>query len=125
MDAPLINCTIVRFAGLIGYDRSPLNSIKRKKLVLNSHVPLNLIHRDDCIQILLRIITQNKWNEIYNACSDNHPTRKQYYFVQANKNNIDLPEFDDTTDLSYKIVDNSKLKKELNYNFIYPDPLNI
>ena len=49
MGHPGIDTTMIRFSGLIGYDRIPIKSIKRKKLVLNPDCPLNLIHRDDCV----------------------------------------------------------------------------
>ncbi len=117
--------TVIRFAGLIGYERSPLNSLKRKKLVVNPDAKLNLIHRDDCIKISYEIIRNNIWNETLNACSDNHPTRKEYYSVEAKKHGISLPDFDDQDNAEYKIISNRKLKKLLNYEFIYPDPLNI
>lgn len=117
------NTTVIRFAGLVGYDRSPLRSIRQKKMVLNSSAPLNLIHRDDCINIIFEIIKQNKWNEVLNACCDFHPTRKAYYSREAEKNDITLPEFDDQITLKYKIVSNQKLKSLLNYKFKYPDPL--
>lgn len=119
------NTTILRFAGLIGYDRNPINSIKRKNLVLNSSVPVNLIHRDDCINIIFEVIKNDVWNEVFNGCCDKHPTRKEYYSVQAQKNNIALPKFDDSKELEYKIVSNEKVKKALNYRFKYPDPLKI
>ena len=94
-------------------------------MILNSNVPLNLIHQDDCINIIYEIISQNIWNEVLNACCDLHPTRKEYYSVVAKKNNIDLPEFDDSKNSNYKIVSNDKVKKLLNYSFKYPDPLEI
>lgn len=119
------NTTIIRFAGLIGYDRAPLNSIKRKKLVVNPYAKLNLIHRDDCIRISYEIIKKNVWDEILNACCDNHPTRKEYYSIEAKKHNLSLPQFDQSKKTKFKIVDNSKLKNILDYKFIYPDPLKL
>lgn len=117
--------TVIRFAGLIGYDRSPLNSIKRKKLVLNPDAKLNLIHRDDCIKLSYEIVDKGIWNETLNACCDNHPTRKEYYETVAIKRGVELPKFDDSEKPVYKIVSNTKLKALLGYKFIYPDPLNV
>ena len=34
-EATGIDTTVIRFSGLIGYDRAPIKSIRRKKLVLN------------------------------------------------------------------------------------------
>lgn len=117
--------TVLRFAGLVGYDRSPLKSIKRKKMILNPDSKLNLIHRDDCVNISYEIIKNNLWGEIFNACCDKHPARREYYSIEAEQHGIELPEFDENSGAKYKIVDNKKLKKMLGYKFIYPDPLEI
>lgn len=117
--------TVLRFAGLIGYERSPLRSIKRKKLVLNPDARLNLVHRDDCVSVSYEIIKQGIWGEILNVCCDNHPERRTYYTKKAMDHGIELPDFDNNPDVKYKIVDNTKLKSILDYSFIYPDPLKI
>ncbi|MGH7885396.1 MAG: NAD-dependent epimerase/dehydratase family protein [Thermodesulfobacteriota bacterium] len=125
MNEKKFETVIIRFAGLIGYERSPLNSIKKKNLLLNPETRLNLIHRDDCIKISSEIIEKKIFNVILNACCDNHPTRKEYYSNEAEKYNIELPDFDESQKTEYKIVDNKKLKELLRYKFIYPDPCNI
>ena len=79
MEHPGIDTTVIRFSGLIGYDRAPIKSIKRKKLVLNPDCPLNLIHRDDCVGIVLRVITLDVRNTTLNATCDEHTTRREYY----------------------------------------------
>lgn len=114
--------TILRLAGLIGYDRKPGRFLAGKKEVENGQAPVNLIHRDDCICIIYEIIEQNIWNETFNACADLHPTRKDYYINAANKLGLTPPTFIETSSFNYKIVSNEKLKKQLNYTYKYPDP---
>jgi len=123
MDHPEIDTTVIRFSGLIGYDRAPIKSIRRKKLVLNPDCPLNLIHRDDCIRIVHRIIALDVRNTILNATCDKHPTRREYYSGEALKYGIEPPIFKTETAPEYKIVSNQKLKKTLGYELIHPDPL--
>ncbi len=125
LDHPETDATVLRFSGLVGYDRAPIKSIRRKKLVLNPDCPLNLIHRDDCIEIVLRVIALDIRNAVLNATCDEHPTRREYYLREARKYNIDPPVFESEQAPQYKIVSNKRLKETLNYNFIYPDPLSM
>ena len=55
--------TILRFGGLIGYDRKPGNFFKNGKIINFPDAFVNLIHRDDCIQIIKEIIEKNIWNK--------------------------------------------------------------
>ncbi len=114
--------TILRFAGLIGYERNPGRFLAGKKEVINGQAPVNLIHRDDCINIIHQLLQKKLWSETFNACADLHPTRKDYYINAANKLGLTPPSFVETNNYSYKIVSNEKLKKQLNYIFKYPDP---
>jgi nucleoside-diphosphate-sugar epimerase len=114
--------TIIRFGGLIDNDRNPVKYFTGRKNISGGNIPVNLIHRKDCINIIYRIVNQNKWNEIFNACADLHPTKKEFYTTAAEKFNLQKPEFIDTEDC-YKIVKSDKLKNQLGYNFVYPNPL--
>ena len=125
MDHPGIDTTVIRFSGLIGYDRAPIKSIKRKKLVLNPDCPLNLLHRDNCVGIVLRVITLDVRNTTLNATCDEHPTKREYYSREARRYGIEPLLFETEKTPEYKIVSNEKLKKTLGYGLIYPDPLGI
>lgn len=117
--------TILRFGGLIGYDRLPARFLAGKKNIEHGNAPVNLIHRDDCILIIEKIIQNEVWGYVFNACADSHPTRKEFYVNQALKAGLEPPEFVNTKDVQYKIISNRKLKMELNYKFKHPDLLNI
>jgi nucleoside-diphosphate-sugar epimerase len=112
--------TILRFAGLIGYDRKPGRFLSGKKNIENG--PVNVIHQDDCILIINEIIEQDVWGEVFNACSDIHPTRKEFYTLAASKIGLTLPEFTEGS-ASFKIVNSDKIKSRLGYSFKYPNPL--
>lgn len=117
--------TILRLSGLIGYDRNPRNFLKRRTPRARSNAPVNLIHRDDCIEIIKKIIKNDLWGETLNASSDSNPMRREFYESEAEKSGIDLENYFDKPHSGYKLVSNEKLKKLLNYSFIYPDPLKI
>lgn len=115
--------TIVRFAGLVGEDRSPGRFMAGKQDVPNGDAPVNLIHRNDCITILNRILEQERWGAIYNACSDEHPMRKDFYPAAAIALGLQPPMFREMEETHFKIISNQKLKDELAYVFKHPDPM--
>ncbi len=115
--------TIVRFSGLVGEDRRPGRFMAGKKEVPNGDAPVNLIHLDDCVAILQRLIEQEKWGETYNACSDKHPLRKNFYPAAAQALGFEPPEFKDMQETRFKIIKSQKLKDDLSYEFLHPDPM--
>lgn len=117
---PNFGCTIIRFSGLIGGTRNPGNFFKSDRVIANGLAPVNLIHLEDCIQIIEQIITQEEWNVTLNASADTHPS-KQSYYTQAAKNIGRTPVTFEEELNSFKIIDNTALKSLLNYQFTYAD----
>jgi nucleoside-diphosphate-sugar epimerase len=117
------NITILRFGGLIGYDRNLVKFFQNKP-VINSKAPVNMLHRDDAIEIIKYIILKNEFGDIFNCCSSSHPTKKDFYTHCANVSDYNLPQFDEKL-YDYKIVDNRKLKDKTGYKYIYDDLLEV
>jgi nucleoside-diphosphate-sugar epimerase len=117
----LIPSTIVRFAGLIGPGRLPGRFFAGKKDVGGTDNPVNLIHMQDCIGIIEGIIAQELWGEIFNACSDLHPPKKDFYTKAVEKLSLIPPEFTAKPE-GFKIINSQKIKGMLNYSFKFPDP---
>ena len=115
--------TILRMGGLVGLDRPAGRFLAGKKDVPNGQAPVNMVHQEDCIPIIRAIIEQEKWGEIYNVCADEHPSKKEFYTHQAEKQGFEVPTFLKETEYTFKEVSNYKLKKALNYKFKYPSPL--
>jgi nucleoside-diphosphate-sugar epimerase len=116
-------CTVVRFAGLVGGSRQPGRFMAGKQNLPNGDAPVNLIHLDDCVNILLRIIEQKKWNQLYNACADEHPSRRDFYAAAATALGLVPPTFGDMEETQFKRISNHKLKDDLAYVFLHPDPM--
>jgi nucleoside-diphosphate-sugar epimerase len=114
---------ILRFAGLIGYDRNIVKHFQNKE-VKNSNSPVNMIHKDDCINIIKNVIVSNLSTDIFNCCSSSHPTKKEFYTYSAKNSGYDIPKFDENK-VEYKIIDNSKLIKKLAYKYIHDNLLEI
>ncbi|MCF6262481.1 MAG: hypothetical protein L3J24_02690 [Xanthomonadales bacterium] len=117
--------TIVRFGGLIGYKRNPGRFFDKGKLVANPEAYVNLIHRDDCIQIISQIIAQDVWGEVFNCCADSHPTKREFYTQAAKQIGAPIPNFASAGVNSFKIISNQKVKRALNYEFLHPDLMEI
>lgn len=117
--------TVIRFGGLMGYNRKPGLFYPKVRVIDNPNSAVNMIHRDDCIGIINAIIEKEIWNEIFNGCADTHPTKREFYSKAALNIGLEIPLFDENKSGENKIISNQKLKVELNYKFKYPDLLNI
>ena len=117
--------TVLRFGGLIGYDRLPDSAaaVQRRSRAIDT--AMNVIHRDDCVRIIHEIVRQQAWGEVFNACADAHPMRRDYYAAAARARGFALPDMGPVQPQPYKIVSSEKLKARLNYEFLFPNPLDI
>jgi nucleoside-diphosphate-sugar epimerase len=120
---PALQTTVLRFGGLIGYDRLPTDAAAIGRRSRAADTPMNVIHRDDCVRIIHEIVRQGAWDEVFNAGTDAHPTRREYYAVAAAARGFALPDMGPVQALPYKVVNSAKLKATLNYQFLYPNPL--
>lgn len=83
--------TIVRFGGLIGPNRHPITMLSGRANLKGGDAPVNLIHLDDCMGIIIGIIEKKVWGQVLNAVYPEHPTKREYYTQIAEKRNIDPP----------------------------------
>ena len=112
--------TILRFGGLIGDERNPVRFLSGRENIENPDAPINLIHQDDCIGIIEKIIALNSWDETYNAVAPFHPTRQEYYTQKATELNLALPKFAALNTIVGKTILNNKVIEVLDYSFIKP-----
>lgn len=115
--------TVIRFGGLVGNDRKPGRFLAGRKDIPGALAPINLIHQDDCIELICKFIEQKAWGGIYNAAADEHPGKAIFYQTMATQQGFEPPEFSNGSSASYKIVNSDKIKNRLNYFFKYPDPM--
>jgi nucleoside-diphosphate-sugar epimerase len=117
--------TIIRFGGLIGEDRNPINMLAGKTNIANPEAPINLIHQEDCIGIICEMLNEvqhdNVRNEVFNAVAPLHPTRKDYYTEKAKQLHLIAPLFNKNETNIGKIVSSEKLETILGYKFMKLD----
>ncbi|QQX77544.1 MULTISPECIES: NAD(P)H-binding protein [Aequorivita] len=118
MNAEGFQTSVVRFGGLIGGSRSPAKYLAGRKDLADGNAPVNLIHRDDCISILVEILKQDAFGKVFNAVNPNHPKKSVYYIQKAKELNLELPSFaKPDSDEIFKQVDSKNLKSVLDYTF--------
>jgi len=121
-----LEITILRFAGLIGYGRNPAKFFPNGKVVKDANSPVNMIHRDDCINIIQKVIKQDIFDETFNCAAPSHPTKKEFYTYCAKVSGLPVPTFDSgKNESNKKIVKSDLLVLKLNYKFIHEDLMKI
>lgn len=109
---------ILRPGGLIGPGRNPVNFMYSERITLNPRSKVNMVHQRDVVDIITKIIDQKIQNRTYNVVMDDHPTKEEFYSAVAHLNGKQPPRFNGSPKRHvFKIVDNEKIKKELNFRF--------
>lgn len=117
--------TVIRFAGLFGYNRKPGNFFKNRRKIPNPGGFVNMIHQVDCIHLIEKVIEKNVWKEVFNGCADTHPTRREFYTKCTLDIGIEIPEFEDVTEIQQKVISNKKSIEILDFSYKYGDLLKL
>ncbi|MFD2520163.1 Rossmann-fold NAD(P)-binding domain-containing protein [Emticicia soli] len=116
--------TILRSAGLMGYDRIPAKYFAGWKGLTTGNIPVNYIHRDDVIRIIETVIEQNIWGDTFNIVSPIHPIRKEIYTRNCEELGFEMPEFVAPAEPQpYKIISPEKWLEKSEYHFLFKNPL--
>lgn len=105
--------SILRFAGLIDDKRHPGNQLAGKSDLMNPEAPLNLIHKEDCINIILKMIEQKVWGQVLNASYPYHPPKKEYYTTYSESKKLPFPSYVHSQPSKGKVIDSSELERLL------------
>lgn len=117
------NTTVLRFAGLYGYERSP-GKFWSGRVLPNPQNAVNMLHQDDAVGVVMEIINQQCWGEVFNVCAEQHPTRAEFYLQAALNQEILPPVIQiDKAHKKNKVVLSDKVIRQLGYTFKYPNPL--
>lgn len=107
---------IIRAGGLIGGARHPVFFLSNKN---SANARINLIHRDDLIEIIFTIAALERIPSVVNAVAPNHPYKKEYYEGWAQKLNLAPPHISQEVEAS-KIV-SSEVLPVIYPHWICPD----
>ena len=115
---------VLRLGGLVGPNRHPGKFILANKTLSNATAPVNLIHQQDAVGLIVALLKSTSPQGIFNGVSDTHVSKQQYYQVAANALSFQPPIFSkEHGDEKMRVVSGTKAKHLLNYQFIYSDLL--
>lgn len=117
MDSKKLRSTVIRFGGLFGGSRNPVKYLTGRKDLTDGNAPVNLIHRTDCIGIILAVIYKKVYGTIINGVAPEHPTKKEYYGKKALELDLEPPHYKEEEDGVFKQVDSVKVREVLGYRF--------
>lgn len=112
-----LQATIVRFGGLIGRKRHPVTMLSGRKNLSSGNAPVNLIHLDDCIRIIVGIFKNSWWCETFNGVYPYHPTKNEYYTSKAIGKGLQIPDYDANSPKKGKIVNSYNLTNVKDFKF--------
>lgn len=111
-----IQTTIVRFSGLVGKDRHPVKFLSGKTGLKNPKAPVNLIHLENCIQLISKIIQKEKFGHIFHGNEDTKLSKEVYYTQKAKEFDLKAPQFEDKLPSKGKHISMDWTTKELGIN---------
>jgi nucleoside-diphosphate-sugar epimerase len=111
------NTTTLRFGGLIGEDRHPVNTLSGRTNLKGGNAPVNLIHRNDCVGLIESILENNFWGKTIHGVFPSHPIKKTYYTQQALSKNLPFPQFEESDQTTHKKVLSCVVGNELAFDF--------
>jgi len=117
---------VLRLAGLVGPNRHPGKFLLNGRMLKSPNAPVNLIHQQDVIGIILSLFNERVNSGIFNGVSRTHVSKKEYYQSAAKALNIAPPSFeleDDKSANSIRIVNGNKVAEKLSYQFVHQNLL--
>ncbi|QTV05252.1 Rossmann-fold NAD(P)-binding domain-containing protein [Faecalibacter bovis] len=107
--------SILRLGGIMGNTRylSKYLDLDRESL----DEVANHVHYEDILNVIKTCIDNNITNEIYNVVAPQHPTKEEILEYQINHKIIK------TETKKGKTISSQKLMNELNYQFLYENPI--
>ncbi len=108
---------VLRLGGLYGQDRHPITYLAGRTELKSPQAPVNLIHQDDAVQLLVELIKRgNEINQtVFHGVNPQHPSRITYYQLKARKQGLELPQFNDSSTNSGKYVTSDLTQDLLKY----------
>ena len=111
--------SILRLGGLTGGTRMLAKHFAGKKDIVGGGRPVNLVHLEDVVAAI-QFVVKKELTGVYNICSLEHPSKKDFYTALALKFGLEAPVFLEEL-FNGKIIDSTKLE-EAGYEFKYPNP---
>lgn len=113
--------TLLRPAGLVGGERHPGRFLVGRQALPGADAPVNLVHRDDVIGAVVRILERDAFGDVFNLCAPQHPSRAAFYPKAAEALGLPAPGFSEDP-MPVKRVSGARIEQTLGFTYRYPDP---
>ena len=114
---------ILRLAGLVGVTRHPVYTLAKRPMLSAPKQAVNLIHQDDVVSAILRQCENLMPGTALNLCSNEHPSRQDYYQWCAKKLGLNELVFAPAEqNESTRIIDATESWQALGIQAKYPSP---
>lgn len=115
---------VLRLSGLVGGDRHPGKYLAGRKDISGGKDPVNLIHRDDCVEAIIAIVKKQAGGEIFHLSALEHPSRSAFYCWAAGAMGLDEPSFVEEGGEGKYIAPENTLD-QLGLTLVYPSPFDM
>lgn len=115
---------VLRLSGLVGGDRHPGKYLAGRKDISGGKDPVNLIHRDDCIEAIIAIAKKQIEGGVFHLSALEHPSRSAFYSWAAKAMGLDEPSFLEQGGEGKYIVPDNTLDV-LGLTLTYPSPFDM
>lgn len=120
------NACVIRLSGLVGRDRHPVKFLAGKTGLGNGDAPVNLVHQDDAVQAIIRIIELGQYGgQRFHLSSEHHPSRKDYYQWAAQQSGLTAPQFLVEKGTPGKTINARRSLAALQMTMRYPSPFDM
>ncbi|WP_044104688.1 SDR family oxidoreductase [secondary endosymbiont of Ctenarytaina eucalypti] len=123
---PNTSVDILRLSGLVGPGRHPGRFLAGQKSLSDGGHGVNLVHVTDVINAITLLLQLPQGGYRYNLCAPRHPVKRDYYPAMARVLGMSSPPVYLTENdgaRGGKIIDGSRICKELGFKYRYPDPV--
>ncbi|MCX2836864.1 NAD(P)H-binding protein [Salinimicrobium sp. MT39] len=117
LENAIFDTTVIRFGGLYGAGRHPVKYLAGRSGLANPLGPVNLIHLEDCLQVIKKVLENDIFGEVYNAVFPLNPPKEKYYQQKAREMELELPQFDQSRPSVGKVISASKVMRQLGVEF--------
>lgn len=93
LDSGVPNIDILRLGGLYCAERHPVSRLVQKQNIQGGNQPVNIVHRDIAVETLFQTTLHPNGRRIRNIVEPRHPTRRDFYTVEAAKLGLPPPDF--------------------------------
>ena len=103
LNSQIGHITILRLAGLFDDERHPVYRLATKVSLPNGSQCVNMVHREDVVNALRYAIKNPNGKLIRHIVNPHHPTRQDFYQAEAKRLNIELADFQHTSQITGKV----------------------